>query len=247
MSATRRGACVLALVLLARPASAQQPQRLTDTTVSPGVFGVLATPAITGRHPAIVLIPGSAGWRPAYAQLAQLFADSGFVTLAIDYYPETGRDSSRADKLRMWPVWQATIRNAIHYLQQLPMVSPQRVALVGYSRGASLAVSAARTEPAVRAVVDYYGAGGAGPDSLYVEVRDFPPLLILHGDADSLVPVQAAYDLRDRVLAHGGEVELHIYPGAQHGFNAPWAAYSPAAAQDAWRRTMVFLRKQLGN
>jgi dipeptidyl aminopeptidase/acylaminoacyl peptidase len=46
--------------------------------------------------------------------------------------------------------------------------------------------------------------------------------LIEHGEADSIVQVSSAYRLRDAVIAHGGEVEMHVYPGAEHAFNAPW-------------------------
>lgn len=39
---------------------------------------------------------------------------------------------------------------------------------------------------------------------------------------------------------------MHRYPGAQHGFNAPWAAtcLAPDAA-DAWRRTIAILRQRV--
>jgi len=118
---------------------------------------------------------------------------------------------------------------------------------VGYSRGAFLAVSVASSVPAVRAVVDYFGGGGGGTESLEQEVEGFPPLLILHGDADSIVPIRFAYELRDAVIEAGGEVEWHVYPGADHAFNAPFApTYSEAAAADAFARTFDFLRRRLG-
>jgi len=144
--------------------------------------------------------------------------------------------------LTKWPAWQAAVRNAVAYLETLPAVSHRPVGLVGYSRGAFLAVSVAASVPAVSAVVDFFGGGGGGTDSLDKEVRRFPPLLILHGEADTVVPVRQAYRLREAVLAHGGEVEMHLYPGAHHAFTA---AYSEPAAIDSWRRTIDFLRRRL--
>jgi dienelactone hydrolase len=39
---------------------------------------------------------------------------------------------------------------------------------------------------------------------------------------------------------------MHLYPGAQHVFNAPWApSYSKPDATDAWRRTIAFLKRRL--
>jgi carboxymethylenebutenolidase len=214
--------------------------------VSPAVWGVLELPRTPGPHSGVVLLPGSAGWRPDYAGIARTFADSGFVALAIDYYAGTGRGSSREDALRKWPAWQATVRNAVAYLRASPAVSGSPVGLVGYSQGAFLAVSVASSVPELRAVVDFFGGGGAGTASLEEEVRHFPPLLILHGEADTVVSVRFAQRLREAVLAQGGEVEMHLYPGAHHAFNAPWAStYSEPDAADSWGRTVEFLRRRL--
>lgn len=44
------------------------------------------------------------------------------------------------------------------------------------------------------------------------------PLLILHGDADPVVPVEQSQRFAERVGAAGGNVELHVYEGEGHGF-----------------------------
>jgi dipeptidyl aminopeptidase/acylaminoacyl peptidase len=44
------------------------------------------------------------------------------------------------------------------------------------------------------------------------------PLLVLHGDADPVVPVDQSVRLAERVRAAGGDVELHVFPGEGHGF-----------------------------
>jgi carboxymethylenebutenolidase len=226
----------------------QEPTRITrDPEVKPAVWGVLEVPATPGPHPAVIILGGAVGWRPFYAEIARNFADSGFVALAIDYYAETGRDTSRSDRLVKWPLWKATVRNAVEYLKTSSFVSGQPIGLVGYSRGAFITVSVASSLPEVKAVVDFFGGGGTAGDSLEKTARGFPSLLILHGEADSIVPVRFAYRLRDAVIAEGGEVEIHIYPDVGHVFNAPWApTYREAEAFDSWKRTIRFLRKYLG-
>lgn len=235
----------LALVLGACTGGAPRPHRLTGKAVHPAVWGVLEVPRTPGPHDAVILLPGSYGWRPDYARFARAFADSGFVALAVNYYAETGRGASPAEEKRNWPAWQATVRNAVAYLDTLPPVAGRHIGLVGYSRGAFLAVSVASSLPAVGAVVDFYG-GGSDSDPSDGGIPQFPPLLILHGAADTEVSVELAHRLYDRVRTHGGQVEMHIYPGAQHVFNAPWAAtYSAPDAADAWGRTIEFLRRRL--
>ena len=235
----------LPLLLAACTSSAPRPHRLTGPGVSPAVWGVLELPQTPGPHAALILLPGSYGWRPDYARFARTFADSGFVTLAVDYYGETGRGASPAEENRNWAVWQATVRNAVAYLDSVTPMSGRHIGLVGYSRGAFLAISVAASVPAVGAVVDYYG-GGSDADPSEDQIPRFPPLLILHGEADTEVSVELARRLYERVKAHGGSVEMHLYPRAQHAFNGPWApTYSPSDAADAWGRTIAFLREQL--
>lgn len=67
------------------------------------------------------------------------------------------------------------------------------------------------------------------------------PLLLLHGDADPVVPVEQSVALAQRITAEvgvaGSRVELHIYPGEGHGFR------QPANQADEYRRIGEFLAR----
>jgi carboxymethylenebutenolidase len=221
------------------------PIRLSGPDVQPPVCGILEVPRRLGPRPGVILLPGSSGWQDEYAEIARTLADSGLVALAIDYFVATGRADSEEARLRLWPLWQASVRNAAAYLQASTFVSGRPIALVGYSLGAFLAVSVASSIPGLSAVVEFFGGGHA--ETLEHDVRHFPALLILHGEADSVVPVASAYRLREAVVAEGGHVEMHVYPGAEHAFNAPWSAmYSAHEAADSLERTIDFLNRHLG-
>lgn len=246
MEFTRLRLPALLLVVTACSGRLPTPHRLTSAGISPPVWGILEVPSSPGPHAAVILLPGSYGWRPDYARFARTFADAGFVALAIDYYGETGRGDSPEEERRNWPVWQATVRNAVAYLEATPDVAGRPIGLVGYSRGAFLAISVASSTPSVKAVVDFYG-GGSDADPPEGQIPQFPPILILHGEADDVVPVALAQRLYQRMRAHGGDVEMHLYPGAQHVFNGPWSSsYSEPDATDSWRRTIAFLKRRLG-
>jgi len=228
-------------------ADAQVAGRLSHPEQTPAVWGLLEKPARPGPHPGVILLHGAAGWNPVYAEYAKTLADCGFVALALDYYTETGSAPiGSEEKLKKWPCWQAAVSAAVSYLSSLPEVSKNNIGLVGFSRGAFLAVSTAASIPDVGAVVDYFGGGGGGTETLEREARDFPPLLILHGEADRIVPVEFAVRLQEAVHASGGEVEMRLYPGARHAFNLPDSpTYSEETALDSFRMTVAFLKRRL--
>jgi dipeptidyl aminopeptidase/acylaminoacyl peptidase len=95
-----------------------------------------------------------------------------------------------------------------------------------------------------------YGLVGALPDAAERYRRRSPawhadrlvgtPLLILHGELDAVVPVQQSQILAERVLAAGGDVELHVYPGEGHGFR------ERANQLDEYDRIERFLAGHLG-
>jgi carboxymethylenebutenolidase len=196
----------------------------------------------------VILLHGSSGWRPEYLEIADRFTEAGFVALALDYYAETGgAPVGSAEKLQKWESWRRTVQGAGSFLGGLTSVAQDRIALVGYSRGAFLAVSTAASMPSVGAVVDFYGGGGGGTLSLEEEVKGLPPLLILHGEKDSVVPVSFADTLRAAVMKAGGKVESHLFPEGRHAFNARWSrTYSPESDVESFALVLAFLSAHLG-
>jgi len=72
------------------------------------------------------------------------------------------------------------------------------------------------------------------------------PVLILQGEADGLVPPSQATAMMQALQAAGVPVELHAYPGAEHGFMFPLNAAN-IAGLDALERSVEFLVAQCGN
>lgn len=65
------------------------------------------------------------------------------------------------------------------------------------------------------------------------------PILILHGDADPVVPVEQSNRFVARVRAAGGVIELHVYGAEGHGFR------QPANQLDEYRRIADFLTRHV--
>jgi phospholipase/carboxylesterase len=94
---------------------------------------------------------------------------------------------------------------------------PEALALVGFSQGSmmSLQVAPRRVEP-VAGVVAFSGRLLA-PERLRPEVRSKPPVLLIHGDADPVVPFESMAEAGNALIEAGFETYGHVMKGAGHG------------------------------
>ena len=93
------------------------------------------------------------------------------------------------------------------------------LALIGFSQGTmmSLHVSLRRTEP-IAAVVGYSGRVIA-PELLGRELKSRPPVLLVHGDADPVVPFISMRFGEEALAGEGIEVRAISRPGLGHGID----------------------------
>lgn len=98
-------------------------------------------------------------------------------------------------------------------------LAPAQVALIGFSQGTMMALHVAlrRTEP-VAAVVGYSGRLIA-PERLAAEIRVRPPVLLVHGDRDEMIPVQALHEAVDTLASAGVDVQWHVSTATGHGID----------------------------
>jgi phospholipase/carboxylesterase len=101
---------------------------------------------------------------------------------------------------------------------------PQALALVGFSQGTMLSLHAGlrrATPPA--AIVGYSGflvmPINAGPDAIKGEITSRPPVLLIHGDQDELIPVQGLFQSAQILAALDIPAEWHISAGVGHNID----------------------------
>jgi carboxymethylenebutenolidase len=195
-------------------------------------------PSVHGqRFPAVIGLHGSGGGHATMAEPAALLAQQGFAVYVLHYFDRTGTNGlvDKAVIFRHFPFWMKTLWDGISFVARQPQVDPERIALLGFSLGAYLALSDAAIDSRIQAVVEFFGGL---PKEVKFFMRRFCPVLILHGDADQTVPVEEAYHLRQVLEGRGIPYEFQVYPGVGHGFkDEVW--------RDAGRRTLAFLRKHL--
>ncbi|HML14357.1 MAG TPA: dienelactone hydrolase family protein [Xanthobacteraceae bacterium] len=103
-------------------------------------------------------------------------------------------------------------------------VPPPALALVGFSQGTMMAlhVGLRRAVPPA-AIVGYSGMlvlpAGAAPDAVAEEIRSRPPVLLVHGDRDDLIPAQALFQSAQGLAALGVPAEWHLSAGIGHGID----------------------------
>jgi phospholipase/carboxylesterase len=94
-----------------------------------------------------------------------------------------------------------------------------QLALVGFSQGTMMALHVGlRRRAQVAGIVGFSGAL-VGPEYLAGEIRSRPPVLMLHGDADEMVPLQSMYDAVHAMQAADITVEQHVSAGVGHGIS----------------------------
>jgi len=167
---------------------------------------------------------------------AELLAANGFAVYVLHYFDRTGTNQAdRATIFRHFPLWMKTLWDSISFVARQPNVDPERMGLLGFSLGAYISLSNATIDSRIQAVVEFFGGL---PKEMKFFMRRLCPVLILHGEADSTVPVEEAYHLRHVLEKKRIPYEMQIYPGAGHSFAGPvW--------QDAKARTLEFLKKHL--
>lgn len=113
-------------------------------------------------------------------------------------------------------------------------LTPAALALVGFSQGTMMALQVAprRAEP-VAGIVGFSGRLLA-PERLAAEMRATPPVLLIHGDADEVVPFPALAEAAHGLAAAGFEVYTHVSRGVGHGI-----------APDGLSTALGFLRQVL--
>lgn len=96
-------------------------------------------------------------------------------------------------------------------------IDASRLALVGFSQGTMMALHVGlRRAVAPAAIVGFSGAL-PGPEKLPTEIVSRPPVLLVHGDADEMIPVQALHAAANGLGAAGVAVRWHVSRGVGHG------------------------------
>jgi dienelactone hydrolase len=220
--------------------------------------GELYRPPGDGPFPAVVMLHGCDGRLPRAVEDAAgaRFTALGYVLLTVDSFGPRGvkqrcigQDGPPVDRV-------SDAYGALSYLAGQSFIDPDRIAVLGYSQGAMVALSAVELggvgtlfDRHFRAVVAYYPYC-TNALALYA------PTVILIGELDDWTPARDCSRDMARRSGEGAPVKLVVYPDAYHAFNFQRAKptvflghrleYNEAADRAAWTETVTALHAAFG-
>jgi dienelactone hydrolase len=259
MDLRNRGvAAIASLVSLSSCAASTRPRPIPERTVAGAshvafpsrdgdlthtgatrVDGWLFRPPGVGPFPAVIALHGCAGLygkggdlAPRHRDWAERLVKLGFVVLLPDSFSPRGVDeicSRKPQPVRSGYERPRDAYGALQYVQGLPFVRPEAVALLGWSNGGMTVLSAMAANTHARppglahdfhlAIAFYPGCGPTLDRSDWAP--PVAPVHILIGEKDDWTPAAECSELVQRVQATGGPVDLIVYPDAFHDFDDP--------------------------
>jgi carboxymethylenebutenolidase len=194
---------------------------------------------------AVIVIQEIFGVNHHIRSVCDRLADQGYVAIAPAIFDriEPGFTSGYspdevavARKFVASPDWPAMLRDTQAAIDAVSSIGP--VGIIGFCLGGSIAYAAATKLSGLSAAIGYYG----GAIVRFADDKPKVPTQLHFGEKDAGIPLSDV----EIIKAKRPDVEVFIYPGAQHGFHCDErASYDKASADIAWPRSMAFLARHL--
>lgn len=218
-----------------------------------GKFGAYLAIPHTQKGPGIVLIQEIFGVNEHIRSVAEQYAADGYLVIAPDLFWRSGHrielTYDEAGWKRAVELMNATdvgkaqkdIELAIDALRAQPGLDGG-VASIGFCFGGLLSYHTA-ANGLVDVAIAYYGGGIQNQLDRADEIE--VPLLMHFGEQDSHIPLEAVEKIAERFDTNDN-VEIVVYPEAEHGFNCSHRdSYNQRAAAEAHGNTLIFLGMEL--
>ncbi len=225
-------------------------QNVTFPSNGGQAHGYLATPPSDGG-PGVIVIQEWWGLDNHIADVTDRFAREGFVALAPDLYGgKLAHDENEAmNYLMSLDVKQAAkdLSGAVDFLLARDDVTGNQVGVVGFCMGGGFVLFlAAEVGDKVAAAVPFYGLGpgfeNADVSRITADVQGH------YGEQDQMFPVEKILEFEEKLRKEAkGEVTFYYYPAghAFHDDENKLGNYDKDCAQQAWQRTIEFLKAKL--
>lgn len=235
-------------LLLAAPAMAEDVPYEVDGEAFTGYRATAEDPAGL-----VLIVHDWDGLTDYERQRADMLAEMGYDAFAVDIFgddtPTDTVDHRRAatgalyeDRARMRRLLEAGLEQA------MSGSDAQRMVVMGYCFGGAATLEMARSggPEAVAGYASFHG--GLGTPEGQGWSGDEPPLLILHGGADTSITLEDVATLGTELEEAGTTYRIEIYSGAPHAFTVfDSDRYDARADMQSWSAFTGFLEDRLSN
>jgi carboxymethylenebutenolidase len=220
-----------------------------------------ARPASGRDHPVLLVISEIWGVHEYIRDCARRFAKVGYHAVAPELFKREGGVAHLQNIQDILKIVLAVPREqvlgdlkaAVDWAKTRPGVRADRVGVTGWCWGGSTTIQVAATNPDMKAAVAWYGPparpyqGKSGPVTGFDVAKDIKiPFLGLFGEKDQNPKPEDVQRFAEMLKQHNRNVDVHIFPGAGHGFHADYRqSYEPTAAAQAWKLCLDFFEKNL--
>jgi dienelactone hydrolase len=173
--------------------------------------------APTAPAAAAIFLHGSGGPQSEnlpYLDEVQDLAKQGYCVYILHYLDATGGSPDSPEK--HYSIWVQAVADTSNYIADNKKIPIGRIALVGYSLGASIALASAAKNPHFGAVVEF---SGSLPDEYVPLFKASPPLLIIHGQDDASIPVINAQQVASLCASRKQVCGIELFPKEGHAFS----------------------------
>ncbi|HEV2969888.1 MAG TPA: dienelactone hydrolase family protein [Pirellulales bacterium] len=254
--------------LAVQPISAE-----TITTDSAGLeAGEVKIPVPDGQIPAYRAMPNKGGPFPVVLVVQEIFgvhehikdlcrrlAKLGYLSIAPELYARQGDVSKVSDFQKIIkdvvskvPDAQvmSDLDSAVAWAKESGKGDVGKLAITGFCWGGRIVWLYAAHNPNLKAGAAWYGRLVGQADDLHpknpIDMAGSlkAPVLGLYGGKDKGITADSIEKMRSALKESKEPTEIHVYPDADHGFNADYRpSYNQAAAQDGWQRMLEWFKK----
>ena len=200
-----------------------------DSQEKQQVFGQLTTPVDSlnpnKKHPLIIGVAGSMGWRKHHLDYLKMYQEQGYATFQLNSFKSRGITSTvgSQDEVTIAAVILDAYR-ALEKLSKHPKINEDKVAITGWSLGGGVTLfagwlplkEAITNQVSFAAHLAFYPPCFINPENLSFTKA---PIHILIGEADNWTPAKPCEDLVEK-LSDKTNISITTYPDAHHGFDS---------------------------
>lgn len=248
---------------LTTTANAADSSVITETDVAYSGSGksfksVAAYKAGGENLPVVLVVPEWWGVNDYTKSRVKQLAELGYFAMAVDMYGngQTAATPDSAGALAT-PFYKDAAMAKSHFdaalakAKTFAQADTTKIAAIGYCFGGGMVLNMARLGTNLKGVASFHGSLNGGlPAPQKGSV--IPAILVLHGEADSMVPAEDVSNFKKEMDNAGAHYTFIGYPAAKHAFSNPNAtavgekykldiAYNEAADKASWEELKTFL------